>query len=117
MAGRHARAAARAPRSDRAAGGSPAAALVADNYRTLEAAADQNVIAPLPSFVKDEFSGYLDCGVLGRGFGFLQCKNAACRQKLLAALGCIPYCTSCARAVAACREIAPGRAECSTTGR
>lgn len=62
--------------------------VVADNYRTLEAAADQNVIAPLPSFVKDEFASYLDCGVLGRGFGFLQCKNAACRQKLLAAFSC-----------------------------
>jgi hypothetical protein len=71
--------------------------VVADNYRTLEAAADHNVIAPLPSFVKDEFLGYLGCGVLGRGFGFLQCKNPACRQKLLAAFSCKGrgWCPSC----------------------
>lgn len=41
--------------------------VVADNFRTLEAAADHDAVAPLPSFVRDEFLGYLDCGVLGRG--------------------------------------------------
>ncbi|MBK8996495.1 MAG: hypothetical protein KJ015_39630 [Myxococcales bacterium] len=51
--------------------------VVADNFRTLEAAADQNVIAPLPSFVRDEFLGYLDCGVLGRAVAWdYQCSPA-----------------------------------------
>lgn len=70
---------------------------VADNFRRLEAAADHNVIAPAPSFVRDEFLGYLDCGVLGRGFGFLQCTDPKCRDKLLAAFSCKGrgWCPSC----------------------
>lgn len=71
--------------------------VVADNFRTLEAAAEHDVIAPLPSFVRDEFLGYLDCGVLGRGFGLLQCTDPECRDKLLAAFSCKGrgWCPSC----------------------
>ena len=71
--------------------------VVADNFRTLEAAAEHDVIAPLPSFVRDEFLGYLDCGVPGRGFGFLQCTGPECRDKLLAAFSCKGrgWCPSC----------------------
>ena len=71
--------------------------VVAENYRTLEAAADEGFIAPLPSFVKDEFEGFMSCGVLAGGFGFLQCQNPECREKLLAAFSCKgrAWCPSC----------------------
>ena len=71
--------------------------IIADNFRTLEAAADQGVVAPLPSFVRDEFLGYLDCGSLARGFGFLQCQNPECREKILVAFSCKGrgWCCSC----------------------
>ena len=71
--------------------------VVAESYRTLEAAADQEIIAPLPAFVRDEFEGYLECGILAHGFGFLQCQNPKCRAKLLVAFSCKgrAWCPSC----------------------
>jgi hypothetical protein len=71
--------------------------IIADNFRTLEAAAEQGLVAPLPSFVTDEFLGSLDCGVLARGFGFLQCQNPECREKILVAFSCKGrgWCCSC----------------------
>jgi hypothetical protein len=71
--------------------------VVAETYRTLEAASEQGVIAALPSFVKDEFEAYLGCGILAHGFGFLQCESPGCRQKLLVAFSCKGrgWCPSC----------------------
>lgn len=71
--------------------------VVAENYRTLEAAADQEIIALLPAFVRDEFEGYLECGILAHGFGFLQCQDPKCRAKLLVAFSCKgrAWCPSC----------------------
>jgi hypothetical protein len=39
-----------------------------DNLRTLYAAAEDGFAAPLPGFVKEELEGFIDCGVLARGF-------------------------------------------------
>ena len=47
--------------------------LVRDNLRTLYAAIERGFAAPLPSFVRDELEGYIDCGVLSRGFAVLAC--------------------------------------------
>jgi hypothetical protein len=38
-------------------------------------------LAPLPAFVRDEFEGYVDCGVLARGFALLKSENPGCRDK------------------------------------
>ena len=43
-----------------------------DNVATSYAAVEEGFAsAPLPEFVKDEFEGYLDCGILCRGAALL----------------------------------------------
>ena len=71
--------------------------VVAETYRTLEAASEEGFVAALPSFVKDEFETYLDCGILAHGFGLLQCESHDCRQKVLVAFSCKgrAWCPSC----------------------
>jgi hypothetical protein len=71
--------------------------VVADNYRTLEAAAEQGWVVALPGFVKEEFERYLDCGLLCRGFGVLHCESPGCGEKLLVPFACKGrgWCPSC----------------------
>jgi hypothetical protein len=71
--------------------------VVADNYRTLEAAAEAGLVGALPAFVKDEFERYLECGLLCRGFGLLQCQSPECGEKLLVPFSCKgrAWCPSC----------------------
>ena len=51
--------------------------VVLENVETLYAAVDEGA-APfsLPSFVRKELDGYLDCGLLCRGFARLSCERA-----------------------------------------
>jgi hypothetical protein len=49
--------------------------VVRENLLTLYAAIEQGFAAPLPAFVRDEFEGYVDCGVLARGFALLNAKT------------------------------------------
>jgi hypothetical protein len=58
---------------------------VRDNLRTLYAAIEQGFAAPLPSFVRDELEGYIDCGVLSRGFAVLACPECSERASLTTA--------------------------------
>jgi hypothetical protein len=56
-----------------------------ENLLTLYAAAEQGFASPLPDFVKRELEGYIDCGLLCRGFALMQCENPECRDKRLVA--------------------------------
>jgi Transposase zinc-binding domain/Putative transposase len=71
--------------------------LVADNYRTLEAAAEAGFVGALPAFVKEEFERYLECGLLCRGFGLLSCQSPTCGEMLLVPFSCKgrAWCPSC----------------------
>jgi hypothetical protein len=53
--------------------------VVRDNLRTLYAASEHGFASPLPGFVKDELEGFIDCGVLARGFAVLACPD--CREQ------------------------------------
>jgi hypothetical protein len=58
--------------------------VVRENLRTLYAAAQNGFAgAALPPFVRQEFEGYLDCGLLSRGFAHLECED--CHSHLLVA--------------------------------
>jgi hypothetical protein len=61
---------------------------VRENLRTLYAAAEQGFASPVPEFVKRELEGYVDCGLLARGFALLQCQNPDCKQQKLVAFSC-----------------------------
>jgi hypothetical protein len=69
--------------------------VVRDNLRTLYAAIEQGFAAPLPSFVRDELEGYIDCGVLSRGFAVLACPE--CSERIVVGFSCkgLGFCPSC----------------------
>ena len=71
--------------------------VVRENLLTLYAAIEQGFASPLPAFVRDELEGYLDCGLLSRGFALLKCENPDCRDKKLVAFSCKgrAFCPSC----------------------
>lgn len=79
-----------------AAGGDGAVADGAGAARTLEAAfRDYESGRKLPAFVRNEFNGFLECGLLNRGFAHLRCEN--CAAPRLVAFACIApgFCPSC----------------------
>ena len=69
--------------------------VVRDNLQTLYAAVEDGFAAPLPVFVRDEFERYLACGILCRGFAWLQCDT--CHEQRLVAFSCKGrgFCPSC----------------------
>jgi Putative transposase/Transposase zinc-binding domain len=69
--------------------------VVRDNLHTLYAAIEQGFATPLPAFVKDELEGYVDCGVLSRGFAVLSCSE--CTERIVVGLSCrgLGFCPSC----------------------
>ncbi|MBK7583142.1 MAG: transposase zinc-binding domain-containing protein [Myxococcales bacterium] len=60
--------------------------VVRDNLLTLYAAAEDGFASPLPSFVREELEGFIDCGVLARGFAVLACPD--CREQKVVAWSC-----------------------------
>ena len=69
--------------------------VVRDNLRTLYAAAEDGFAAPLPGFVRNELEGFIDCGVLARGFAVIACQE--CREQKVVGFSCKGrgFCTSC----------------------
>ena len=70
--------------------------VVADNLATLYGAVDDGALAiALPRFVKKELEGYLECGLLCRGFARLRCDG--CEETRLVAFSCKGrgFCPSC----------------------
>jgi hypothetical protein len=70
--------------------------VVCDHLQTLYAAvADGFEGVALPPFVRREFDGYLDCGLLCRGFARMKCD--ACVEQHLVAFSCKGrgFCPSC----------------------
>ena len=62
-------------------------AVVRDNVETLYAAVAAGFEgAALPPFVRRELEGYLDCGLLCRGFARLKCES--CAEQHLVAFAC-----------------------------
>ena len=62
-------------------------AVVRDNVETLYAAVASGFEgAALPPFVRRELEGYLDCGLLCRGFARLKCES--CAEQHLVAFAC-----------------------------
>jgi hypothetical protein len=70
--------------------------VVRDNLETLYGAIDDGALeVKLPKHAKKELEGYLDCGLLCRGFARLRCE--ACRETHLVAFSCKGrgFCPSC----------------------
>jgi len=70
--------------------------VVRDNLETLYAAVEAGFAsAPLPNFVRRELEGFLDCGLLCRGFALLACED--CGERRLVAFSCKgrAFCPSC----------------------
>ena len=69
--------------------------VVRDNLRTLYAAIEQGFATPLPDFVKDELEGYVDCGILSRGFAVLACSE--CTERIVVGFSCrgLGFCPLC----------------------
>ena len=70
--------------------------LVREHLRTLYAAVEHGFEgASLPAFVRADLEGYVNCGVLGRGFAHLQCED--CQRPVLVAFSCGSrgFCPSC----------------------
>ena len=70
--------------------------MVREKLRTLYAAAQDGFAGTaLPPFVRQELEGYLDCGLLSRGFAYLECED--CHEYLLVAFSCKSrsFCPSC----------------------
>jgi Transposase zinc-binding domain/Putative transposase len=70
--------------------------VVQDNLQTLYGAVDDGAVPiALPRFVKKELEGYLDCGLLSRGFARLRCDG--CAETRLVAFACKGrgFCLSC----------------------
>lgn len=70
--------------------------VVQDNLETLYGAVDDGAVKlALPRFVRKELEGYLDCGLLCRGFARLRCD--ACAETRLVAFACKGrgFCPSC----------------------
>jgi hypothetical protein len=66
--------------------------VVRENLRTLYAAAEEGFAgAPLPGFVRAELEGYVDCGLLQRGFALIACRD--CPERRLVALAWCSQCT------------------------
>ena len=67
---------------------------VRDNVETLYAAM-QDAEHAIPKFVRKELEGYLDCGLLCRGFAHLKCEG--CAERRLVAFSCKGrgFCPSC----------------------
>ena len=68
--------------------------VVRDNVETLYAAMEDNERV-IPKFVRKELEGYLDCGLLCRGFAQLECEG--CSERRLVAFSCKGrgFCPSC----------------------
>ena len=67
-----------------------------ESLRTLYAAAELGFAGtPLPQFVRRELEGYVDCGLLCRGFAVLTCED--CPERRLVAFACRGrgFCPSC----------------------
>lgn len=78
-----------------------------NNILTLYRAVEEGFAgAALPAFVRQELDGFLDCGLLCRGFAHVVCDNQSCRQSRLVAFSCggRGFCPSCL-----------GRRMCQTT--
>jgi hypothetical protein len=60
--------------------------LVQQHAQTFFAEVEAIVGAALPSFVKDEFDAFLECGILAHGFLRLRCAN--CGHDKLVAFSC-----------------------------
>ncbi|HEX7489543.1 MAG TPA: transposase, partial [Anaeromyxobacteraceae bacterium] len=72
-------------------------AVVRDNLRTLYAAVEDGFAgAPLPDFVRKDLEGYLDCGLLCRGFAVFSCPGCP-GERHLVAFSCKSraFCPSC----------------------
>ena len=70
--------------------------VVQDNLETLYGAVDDGAVPiALPRFVRKELEGYLDCGLLCRGFARLRCDG--CAETRLVAFACKGrgFCPSC----------------------
>ena len=70
--------------------------IVQDNLETLYGAVDDGAVkVALPRFVRKELEGYLDCGLLCRGFARLRCDS--CAETRLVAFACKGrgFCPSC----------------------
>jgi hypothetical protein len=70
--------------------------VVRENLKTLYAAVEDGFAgAPLPKFVRRDLEGYLDCGLLQRGFALIAC--ADCDERRLVAFACKSraFCPSC----------------------
>jgi hypothetical protein len=69
---------------------------VRDNLETLYGAVDEGALPfALPRFVRKELEGYLDCGLLCRGFAHVTCEG--CHERRLVAFACKGrgFCPSC----------------------
>jgi len=67
-----------------------------ENIETLYSASDEGALPfPLPHFVRKELDGYLDCGLLVRGFAHVACEH--CARSHLVAFSCKRrgFCPSC----------------------
>jgi hypothetical protein len=69
--------------------------VVRENLLTLYAASEQGFASALPKFVKEELEGFVNCGLLCRGFALLACPT--CSEQKLAAFSCKGrgFCPSC----------------------
>jgi Putative transposase/Transposase zinc-binding domain len=71
-------------------------AVVRDNLATLYSAVGDGALSlALPRFVRKELEGYLECGMLCRGFARLRCDD--CRESRIVAFSCKGrgFCPSC----------------------
>ncbi len=69
--------------------------LVQDHVETFFAQVEQETGTGLPQFVKDEFEGFLECGILAHGFLRLRCED--CAHEKLVAFSCKRrgFCPAC----------------------
>jgi Transposase zinc-binding domain/Putative transposase len=70
--------------------------VVRDNLATLYGAVEDGALSlALPQFVRKELDGYLECGMLCRGFARLRCHD--CRESRIVAFSCKGrgFCPSC----------------------
>jgi len=70
--------------------------VVRDNLETLYGAVDDGALPiALPAFVRKELDGYLDCGLLCRGFAHVKCGDCAERRVVAFACKGRGFCPSC----------------------
>ena len=71
-------------------------AVVRDNLETLYGAVEDGAgPVTLPGFVRKELSGYLDCGLLCRGFAHLKCEGCGESRRVAFACKGRGFCPSC----------------------